>query len=142
MGNSIDVIRKVPEDLSKSSLRQLEEVIHQAIIHSPWNDVNDQQTPEEILSSTVLEMGRKGFRPITAPEYLSMLKDKDQGTISLWIPVEHSSGEEAMCITLPSCTEELSERAVAIEEQMKSCSDACLSELETVPWAASITYAE
>ena len=143
MGNSIDIIHKVPADLSTSTLNQLQEVIEQAIIHTPWNENTEGKSPEFVLRSTVSEMAKRGYRPITAEEYLRFLKQKQNRNIGLWVPSSKDADEDEMVITLPSCTEELTERAMTIEENLKTCSDgATISQLETVAWATGVTYSE
>lgn len=143
MGNSIDIIHKVPADLSTSTLNQLQEVIEQAIIHTPWNENTEGKSPEYVLRSTVSEMAKRGYRPITAEEYLRFLKQKQNRNIGLWVPSSKDVDEDEMVITLPSCTEELTERAMTIEENLKTCSDgATISQLETVAWATGVTYSE
>ena len=143
MGNSIDIIHNVPADLSTSTLNQLQEVIEQAIIHTPWNENTEGKSPEFVLRSTVSEMAKRGYRPITAEEYLRFLKQKQNRNIGLWVPSSKDADEDEMVITLPSCTEELTERAMTIEENLKTCSDgATISQLETVAWATGVTYSE
>jgi hypothetical protein len=85
MGNTVDLLRNIPEDLSKSSLVELDALIGKAILSCPWGEYSEMHD-DRALNHTVHEMRNQGFRPITAEEYRRLLTNGAK-TISLWLPV-------------------------------------------------------
>ncbi len=97
MGNA--AMRKVPEDLTKCSEKQLRTMINSVIINNPWNE-DEKCSEEDSLAMTIETMRQKGFRPITPKEYVEELKaqrkhsPKGNFGVRVWIPIE-----KARCTT-------------------------------------------
>lgn len=157
MGNAAGV-SKIPKDVTKCTIEQLEQMINSAIINNPWNP--DYKTDEEKLHSTIRSMRKRGMRPITAEEYAAMLKRNMQTggnlKIHLWKRLEDeemspkkafgldtsftesegSSGDEdgSAASSLPTTSEE----AAQIFRDMASSDDKIDTSSETVAWAANL----
>jgi hypothetical protein len=166
MGNTVDLLRDIPRNLSKSSHVELDALIGKAIVSCPWSEHNGLDH-ERTLSQTVQEMRKQGFRPITAEEYHISLTNGVK-RISLWIPLGKlwiPSCLIVLCllssfilstlslegkfplkndviITLPSSAEELSERIMQMQASSNSNSGFnTFSQGETEEWATQIDYA-
>ncbi len=140
MGNTVDFVSKVPDNLSKSNLLQLQEIIEEGIIRSPWTEIDLDQSKETILRRTLTEMQKRGYRPITPEEYQAAL-DRKEKRICLWMALEDFCHEKESVLTLPSTKSELTER-IEFFRTMTDDSAAVLTDAETVAWAATVNFAQ
>lgn len=106
MGNAN--IKKVPEDLTKCSDKQLRFMINSVIINNPWNEDTDCSDAESLLM-TIEVMRQKGFRPILPKEYVEELKIQRKSSnpkgVRVWIPIK-----EERCTTPDQATAKVDPR--------------------------------
>ena len=158
MGNSAGV-NKIPRDVTKCTIEQLDQMINSAIINNPWNP-DQNKSDEDKLQSTIRSMRKRGMRPITAQEYAVLLQRNHQfGTnlkIHLWKRLEEddtpkkafgldtsmtesegSSGDED-CGSPASSLPTTSEEAAQIFRDFADNEEKVDTSSETVAWAATI----
>lgn len=157
MGNAAGV-NKIPKDVTKVTVEQLDQMINSAIINNPWNP-EQSKTDEEKLHSTIRSMRKRGMRPITPEEYAALLQRNHQFghnlKIHLWKRLEDntprkafgldtsltesegSSGDEdggSAASSLPTTCEE----AAQIFRDFADNEDKVDTSSETVAWAANL----
>jgi uncharacterized protein (UPF0297 family) len=66
-------------------MQEIENIIRNAIISNPWHDV-DSLDENRQLYDVIDSMKKKGYRPITAEEYMECLENKS--ALNLWRAID------------------------------------------------------
>lgn len=92
MGNA--AMKRVPEDLTKCSEKQLQSMINSVIINNPWSE-DEKCSAEDSLAMTIEIMREQGLRPITPKEYIAEIKHQRKTNpnsnygVRVWLPIDN-----------------------------------------------------